>query len=425
MIAQCQKRDARAGRAGLALAGALLVLWAASATAASFQPAVVVTDDNVGEPGIDVATSGTLYINAPSALLSDLPGSPSFVYSSTDGGATWTKVPGGLRDLFLGGGDSDIAIDPATGKLYLTDLWLGSSTVSFSSDQGQTWLANPLQGVVVQDRQWIATTGGNVAYHLTHQIPLGLIVSKSIDGGLTYPISTVAATPLDQTGCLCPPGTLIAEKGTGLLNLGDKVGFVYATSTGGIKFARSTNGALTFTNVEVSPASGADNTKAFPIVADGGSGRLAAVWMEVEGGRSRVRFASSSNWGQTWSAPRTLISAGTAVYPWVAAKGSKVAVSVYHTADEADPDTVPESAQWFEKYLASTDGGATFSALQTVDPTPVKSGPICTAGTGCSGDRELLDFQAVTLDAAGRALLTWTRSLDGVADTEVRFTREQ
>jgi hypothetical protein len=54
----------------------------------------------------------------------------------------------------------------------------------------------------------------------------------------------------------------------------------------------------------------------------------------------------------------------------------------------------------------------------------VKSGPICTQGIGCSADRELLDFQSVTLDGAGRANAVWTRSIDGVSDTEIRFARQ-
>ena len=79
-------------------------------------------------------------------------------------------------------------------------------------------------------------------------------------------------------------------------------------------------------------------------------------------------------------------------------RDEKVAISVYHTTANGTADTVPEGSQWFESYLESTDGGATFSALETVDPTVVKTGPICTQGTGCSGDRELLDFQSDTID---------------------------
>ena len=84
----------------------------------------------------------------------------------------------------------------------------------------------------------------------------------------------------------------------------------------------------------------------------------------------------------------------------------------------------PDGSQWFEAYLESTDGGGSFTALAAIDPVPVKSGPICTEGTGCSGNRELLDFQSVTLDGAGRANAVWTRSIDGVSDTEIRFARQ-
>src|SRR5207247_956811 len=140
---------------------------------------------------------------------------------------------------------------------------------------------------------------------------------------------------------------LIAEAGTGTLGSGDRVGLIYATSTGGINFARSTNGALSFTNVAVSPASSADTTPAFPVVASAGNGSLHAVWVEV---------------------------------------------------------------------------CATASAR--IGSVPVTSGPICTQGTGCSADRELLDFQSVALDGAGRANAVWTRSIDGVSDTEIRFARQ-
>jgi hypothetical protein len=418
--------DRRARGVLLALLTAAVVLVAGPATArASFGSPVVVTSANLGEPGIDAARDGTLYVNAPTGLLSNLPGSPSDVFRSDDGGSTWTLLPASLKANLPGGGDSDISLDPQTGAIAETDLWLGSATVSKSTDKGQTWLANPLQGVVVQDRQWVAQAGGGVVYHLTHQIPLGLIVSKSIDGGVTYPISTVGATPVDQTGCVCPPGTLIAEGGGGALGLNDKVGFVYATSSGGVKFARSTNGGLTFTSVDVGPASSGDTTQAFPVVANAGGNKLAAVWLENDGTASSViKFSQSSNWGSSWSAPRTLVSSGASVYPWVAAQGSKIAISVYHSDSPGTSGSVPESAQWFETYLESTDGGATFSPPETVDPTPVKSGPICTEGTGCSGDRELLDFQSDTIDTGGRANLVWTRSLDGVSDTELRFARQ-
>src|SRR5438552_2452707 len=349
----------------LALAVALMIAPAARG-AGGFGAPVVVTGLDTGEPGIDVASDGTIYVNAPAGLLSNVPGSPSFVFRSDDGGATWVLTPPDLRANLPGGGDSNVSVDPATGTLYMTDLWLGSATVSRSTDGAATWLANPLQGVVVQDRQWVATAGGGNVYHVTHQIPSGLVVSKSAApaDGVVYPVSTVAATPADQTGCLCPPGKLIAEPGTVPLGADDRVGLIYATSTGGINFARSTDGAVTFTNVPVSPPSSADTTPAFPVVASAGGDTLHAVWLEVFGTKSsRVRYARSSNWGASWTKPATLVGSGTSVYPWVAARGDKVSVTVYHTDASGTPDTVDQKSQWFEAYLESTNGGSSFTAL--------------------------------------------------------------
>src|SRR3954468_4084483 len=151
-----------------------------TAQAATFGASVLVSDDNVSEPGVDVAPDGTLYVNGPVGVLSNIPGSPSNVYRSSDGGTTWTKLPASLKANLPGGGDSDIAISP-DGTLSETDLWLGSSTVSTSNDKGQTWTAQPVQGTVVQDRQWVTATSGGRVYHVTHQIPTGLWVSRSID----------------------------------------------------------------------------------------------------------------------------------------------------------------------------------------------------------------------------------------------------
>src|SRR5579884_2653623 len=238
-----------AGATALAAAAAVFATTTAPGAAATTGPVVV--GQGGSEPAVAVGPGGVIYVNAPDGLLSNVPGSPSYVWRSTDGGSSWTLTPAGLRANLPGGGDSNLAVDGSSGAIYLTDLWLGSSTISSSTNQGATWTANPLAGVPVEDRQWIATSGssptGGVVYEATHQIPSGLVVSKSVDGGKTFPVTTVAATPLDQTGCVCPPGNLIARAGSGALGTGDSVGLIYATSTGGVNFARSTNGGVTFT----------------------------------------------------------------------------------------------------------------------------------------------------------------------------------
>src|SRR3954454_1500196 len=408
------------GTLAAASAAALTPLADGVAAAAAFGAPVVVSGDDASEPGIDVAPDGTLYVNAPVGVLSNVPGSPSNVYRSDDGGSYWTKLPASLKANLPGGGDSDIAISP-NGTLSETDLWLGSSTVATSADKGQTWTAQPVQGTVGQDRQWVTATSGGRVYHVVHQIPTGLWVSRSIDSGLTYPQQVLAATAVDQTGCICPPGNIVSED-SGIL--ADKVGGVYATSVGGVGFYRSTNGGLTFTNTTPGPASNATTNGGFPVVADNGNGRLAVVWQAVEGSTSTVWFTTSSDFGATWAAARQIVTAGTSLYPWVDYRSGKIAVSLYHSDANATPDTAPAGAQWFESYLESTDGGATFSAVQSVDPTPVKTGPVCTGGINCSANRELGDFQQVAIDNAGKSVMSYVHSIDNAADTEIRFVKQ-
>jgi hypothetical protein len=404
-------RVGRLGAAFVLVVGVLAsVLGGAGAGAAPvFSPVVITGSAHVSEPGVNVAPDGTVYVNGPSGLLSNLPGSPSYVFRSDTGGTSWTQTPASLRANLPGGGDSNISVG-ADGSLYMTDLWLGSSTVSVSHDKANTWTASPVQGVVVQDRQWVAASASGAVYHATHQIPLGLVVSKS-PNGLVYPQHTIAATPVDQTGCVCPPGNLIAENGGGLLGTSDKVGLIYATSSGGVNFARSLNGALTFTNVAVSPASSAATNSNFPVVANAGGGHLAAVWLEVlPGGTDRVMLNQSTDWGATWGTPKPIVTTGTSVYPWVDARGGKVSVSLYYTADaQTTPDTAPAATRWFETYLESTDSGNTFGGLVTVDPTPAKTGIVCTGGVNCTAGREFGDFQSIALDANNNPDVSWIR----------------
>ena len=400
---------------GAAAVGAIL-LPNLPAQAATFGTPIVVTSANVSEPGVEIAPDGTIYVHGPNGV----PLSSS-IWRSLNGGASFTITPSMTR-TGLGGGDIDMAIQP-NGKLAFTDLWLGSSSVGTSTDKGNTWLTSQFQGTPVQDRQWVETTGRDVTYHVTHQLAAGLVVSKSLDGGLTYPIEVLAASTLDQGNCICPPGFMIAEAGTQPLGIDDKVGVAYSTATG-VKFARSFNGGTTWAQSTIDGTGGGSTLDSFPVVANAGNGTLIAVWIDVSNTSSRVMISRSTNWGVNWSAPASLVATGTSVFVWVDASPTKVGVSLYHTSSSGRPDNVANSAQWYLKYLDSTDGGVTFSGLTTADSTAVKSGPICVDGISCSADRELGDFQMIALDANDKANISYVRSINGANDTEVRFVKE-
>src|SRR5436305_12017113 len=106
------------------LAIALTSLAFGGAAQAATFTTTVVSADNVSEPGIDVGPDNAIYVNGPTGILSNLPGSPSNLYRSDDGGVTWRLTPSSMRANLPGGGDFDISIDRATNTLYSTDLWL-------------------------------------------------------------------------------------------------------------------------------------------------------------------------------------------------------------------------------------------------------------------------------------------------------------
>jgi hypothetical protein len=388
--------------AGLAFGGQTAT--ATSASGLSFGTPVLVGAQVASEPSISVAPDKSLYITAPIGV--GVTG--SYVWRSGDGGKHWSLTAPSLRAVAPGGGDSHIAVG-ADGTLYMTDLWLGSSTVSVSHDKGQTWTANPLEGTPAQDRQWMAVTAGGNVYHVTHQIPVGIVVSRSLDGGNTFPLRTVAAPVTDQTGCVCPPGNMVAEGG-GVTSLTDKVGVIFSTSSGGVSFTHSENSGATFTVTPIPQPQGTlDTHQNFPIVADAGNGQLGATWMVVQDSRTRVYFARSSDFGAHWSKPLLITGTGASAFPWITARGHSFGISMYHTSMTGMPGSLA-GARWYVQALVSTNSGQTWGRPQTADPRPIKVGKICLSGINCSKDRELGDFQSVLFTAAGKLAITYDRS---------------
>jgi hypothetical protein len=444
-----RRRNLRVSGSVILAAAALMVPPHVSAQSEPFQSSVVVTDKNVGEPGIDIARDGTLYINAPSQLR--LQGSASLLFRSDDCGRHWSSTsPGFLRGNLLGGADSDVAIDPSDGTIYYVDLYTLESTFSISRDKGFTWTSSlPVAGLPLQDRPWITSSGRGVVYDAYTQPLLGIAVTKWVLQGQVPLLTTLAADFLiARNNCLlCPPGNVVAAQrlDSDLLGLMDKVGVIYTIASGGVGFAQSTNGGLTWSQFTVSAnAPGVDTTHSFPNVADDGSGTLHAVWLEVlpagssqcaapDVGCSRVQYSRSGDFGQTWIPPLTLIAEGTSVFPWIDARDSKVSVALYHSDSVGTPDGVPGDTQWYTSYIESEDGGVDWLPPRVVDENPettfVKTGPICTAGTNCVADRELLEFLQVVIDGRQRANVAWTRvrqpGLPTVpADTEIRYARQ-
>jgi hypothetical protein len=225
----------RAAGAAIVLAGVMLVVGGSSAGSAAsksiaraasggigFSHAVVVDEQRPGfEPDVKVAPNGTIYTSVPYGFST----TQSFVWHSLDGGNSYEFVPGtlpaGKPATCIGGGDSDLYIDPGN-ALFFSDLQgLTNISDSVSTDGGATWSTNCAGAPAnsPDDRMWYAGTGslagGNLNLYqdfdqvATNANPndLGgnqLVEEESHDGTNFEPvINTAAATSCQGTATDC------------------------------------------------------------------------------------------------------------------------------------------------------------------------------------------------------------------------------
>ncbi|HET9721065.1 MAG TPA: hypothetical protein VFP55_13375 [Solirubrobacteraceae bacterium] len=145
---------------------------AGAASAASdpvqFSHAVIVDQQRPGfEPDVKVDGKGTIYTSIPYGFST----TESFVWSSRDGGSSYQLTPGnigpGKPTTCVGGGDTDLFIDPR-GALYFSDLQgLTNISNSMSTDGGATWSTNCAGAPnTPDDRMWFAGTGSSAGGNL-------------------------------------------------------------------------------------------------------------------------------------------------------------------------------------------------------------------------------------------------------------------
>jgi hypothetical protein len=144
------------------------------------------------------------------------------------------------------------------------------------------------------------------------------------------------------------------------------------------------------------------------------TGTLYAVWTDNRDGQhdvatpvtdTNVFMSSSSDDGQTWSAPIRVTSGVTDKwFPWVAARDGKVGV-VYQN------EVTDGSGTYVTNLGTSTDGGATWSQQQvsTAVSDPNHSVWFRAGAPDCPQcSRFIGDYIGLTFDTLGRAHMTWT-----------------
>jgi hypothetical protein len=383
------------------------------------------------EPSIAVAPDGTEYIVAPDGpgvrAPAQLGGSGfggSLVWRSTDHGRTWVSL--GNYDVPTGGEDTDIAVAP-DGTLYASGLsTVACSTVSRSTNRGDTWTPMPVAGCgrepLINDRQWTATYGNSLVYTAigdTINVQIDLVRSV-VDNPAVVPSTTMQ---LSRTGDYQWPGTVDVDQRTGTVytvwntqgapNNCDKgpgagkcqPAQASTTTPDRIEISALPNGSPTPPKARLVASRKFDTFDSFVADTVDRAGAIYVVWTErhptVKG--TWTMLARSTDGGRRWSAPvKVNHTPLTTAFPWVTAgDDGRIAVSYYGTtAGGNSPQTVPTTASWRVYSSYSTDGGGHFREYATTGV--MNNGAICTSGTDCAaGSRNLLDFFETAMDARG------------------------
>jgi hypothetical protein len=254
-----------------------------------------------GEPTLGVTKNGDIFFSAITT------NTRVDVQRSQDKGATWETVSpkiGGQRNAQLLTLDPYVYVDERTNRVFTVDLTVACSFLSFSDDQGESWITNPLAcGRPVNDHMTIFTgppatstpvVYPNLVYYCWNDVASSSC-SKSLDGGVTFlPTGSPAfagVSPDDESTGFCgglhghgqvgPDGTVYIPRGY----------------CGQPWLAFSKDEGATWTRVQVANNGSADHEASVDVDA---KGNIYYAYI----GRDRLPYVViSKNGGTKWGSP--------------------------------------------------------------------------------------------------------------------------
>jgi hypothetical protein len=401
-----------------------------------------------GEPSITDDGHGHVYISSPNGILASVPQTGVGFWRSDDGGKTFqSSNTGGLA----GGEDSDVVTDPS-GNVYVADLAVVGTNVVKSTDHGQTFDAGTVAGPI-NDREWLTPMPDSQTVFLTyHDLDNNAPeIYKSTDGG-----STFLPAGWNNTSQIVPPSdpafadtkcnTLVSKP------VVDGSGAIYVlinTSTAAENVAAgcaapppamerfyvavSTDGGSTFTTHLASDLFSGTTGNAndgswghvFNQLAIDAAGNLYIDASGTLDGSLPLQnyLLVSTDKGVTWSKPiATHASPFGQLFPSIAVgQAGQVAVGYYQGTNK-DHHAKGNNFQFvIDQTMDATAANPVFTHVQLKPATGTTPQPdgICTDGIFCGtplsggGNRNLADFESMTVDPTGHLEVVIPADSDG------------
>lgn len=365
------------------------------------------------EPSVGVDAQGRIFFQAMTRTMRSL-----------DEGATWADVtpPTASKNTL----DPLLWVDRWTGRVYndqLTSNGVSCTWAVYSDFGGDVWnganiLFCPQQQaptVGIFDHQKMATGPVPPGFLLDSPTPVyeqavffgwnsgGVShMAMSLDGGLTFPFTTITASGTCSGGLhgrirSLPDGTLLVPK-----------------RDCGSPMVASSSTFNAWNRVKVGQDVGSTSHRKNPDIAVDEAGNAYLFWAAAD---ERTWMSYSTDKGLSWSkavlaSPPNVLS--STFHAAVAGEAGKVAVMYYgndHTA--AAPDHVAHTSRWHAYVTFTLDALAADPKWVTVqldtDADPIQIGPVSTNADGHapSGSRNLLDFNDLALTPDGRVVAAY------------------
>jgi len=303
--------------------------------------------------------------------------------------------------------DPILVTDQSTGRTFISNFTAGASALfAFTDDDGATWTqasAAPPDGGADHESIGVGpypsalgalgTVYPNAVYYCS-QGDVPDMCQRSDSGGLQFGPGLPAATGLSGCGSL-HGHVKVAPDGTVYLPVKD-----CGSSEGG---AVSTDAGTTWNQFLV-PGSGTSNSD--PSIGIDRDNTAYYCYTPHDGS---AHVAVSHDGGKTWTDDHDLgasVGVVQAVFPEaVAGDPGRASCGFLGTDTAGNLQSTSFPGKWYLFIATTYDGGKTWTTVNATPNDPVQgAGGICLGGIGCGSNRNLLDFNEVTIDDRGRVL---------------------